>query len=369
MKYTGRQRIETALSFKEADRVPVQVRVPDNVRAYPNAKELVHLVDTYCDDFKGIDSIDRGFVGIPSEEIKKDVENSGEYAETVYTYKTAKADFIGVLEQDRKNPRYQHWKKYFIETQEDLMNLAEAEFPDLEIPENYLQELDKVCGDRYVPVIGLYHPFGRLARISPPEQFYVWLYTERELIHRLFEKQYHQLVNAINRLKAPYAYYFVAFEMAIEPYMGREMFDDFIYRYDKKMNECIHKHGGIVTHHSHGPVFKHLEHWAEMGVDYTEPLEMPPNGDTDLREAKKLVGDRMAFGGNIPSQMFIELTNEQIENMVIEAIDSAADGGGFILKCASTACGLNSFRNYEQLDKMISATIHFIESGLKYGLY
>jgi hypothetical protein len=55
--------------------------------------------------------------------------------------------------------------------------------------------------------------------------------------------------------------------------------------------------------------------------------------------------------------------------MVADAIDSCSEGGGFILKGASTVCGLNSFKSYEQLDKMIGSTIHFIKSGLKYGSY
>ena len=369
MKLSSRKRMEMALSFQQADRVPIEIQVTPTVRSYPEANKLVELVDSYSDNFKSYNSIDWGFYGVPSVKKIEQISKSKEYTYSLNTFTTADSIFSGIMGNDSKNPSYWYWKKHFIENTDDLKRFANSRFPKVEFASCYLDKLDSICADKHTPLIQLHHPFGTLARISPPEEFYIWLHTEKDLIHKLFEKQYSQINDFIKRLKAPFMFGFTAFEMAIEPWISREMFDEFIYPYDKEMNTNIHHYGGMVRHHCHGPVFNHLKHWADMGVDSLEPLEMKPFGDTDLGKAKKVLGNRMSLAGNIPSQSFVEIEHEEIERMVENAISTGAEGGGYILRGASLVCGLNSFKNEEQLDKMISATICFIESGLKFGQY
>ncbi len=116
-------------------------------------------------------------------------------------------------------------------------------------------------------------------------------------------------------------------------------------------------------------MFDYLEHGADMGIDSIEPLEMPPAGDTDLRAAKDLVGDRMSLAGNLPSQRFVSMTAEEVEHLVGEAISAAAKGGGYILRCASLVAGLNSFKTEDQMERMIANVECFIEKGPKLGRY
>ncbi len=369
MAFTGRKRLEYALNFKEADRVPIEFRVPENLYDYSGAQELIELVDEYCDTFKGIDIIDKGFFGTPAQVSSKETESDDTYTYIRNEYRTGAGTFTQVVQQDRLNVQYRHYKKQFFEDIGDLERFSRCDFPDLEIPEDYGERLEEACGQRHMPLIGVVHPFGMLARNSPPEKFYMWLYTNPDLIHRIMEKMYMQTNRFIERISLPVVYYFVALEMAIEPWLGRGMFDEFIYQYDVEMNKKVHDAGGLVRHHAHGPVFKHLEHWSDMGIDTLEPMEMAPFGDTVLKDAKELMGERMSFGGNIPTQRFVDISKEEIERLVFDAIESCAQGGGFILKGASTVCGLNSFKSYEQLDRIIESSVHFVKSGLKYGRY
>lgn len=369
MDFTGRKRLEYALNFKEADRVPIEFRIPENLKNYPKAKRLVELVDAYCDTFMGIDAIDKGFFGVNAKSSSEEIENDGRYTYIKNTYETEQGEFTQIVQQDLINVQYRHFKKQFFESVEDFERFAACDFPDLAVPEDYGQQLENACGQRHMPIIGLTHPFGMLARNSPPEIFYMWLYTESDLIHRIMEKMYRQTDRLVREISLPVAYYFCALEMAIEPWLGREMFDEYVFQYDVETNKVIHEVGGLVRHHAHGPVFNHLEHWAEMGIDTMEPMEMAPFGDTVLSEAKKLMGKRMSFGGNIPTQRFVDITKDEIERLVCDAVESCAEGGGFILKGASTVCGLNSFKTYEQLDRIIEACEHFVEAGLKYGRY
>lgn len=369
MSFTGRKRLEYALSFKEADRVPIEFWVPNNLRTYSKAQGLVELADEFCDVFRGPEIVNGGFFGVPSDtsatEIGKD---------KVYTYiedrsKTANGIFTRIIQRDILNPQYQHYKKQYFQEIKDLERFSECEFPDIAVPEDYETQINNICTDRHMPTIAFSHPFGMLARNSPPEKFYMWLLTHSDLIHKILGRMYGQINKAIENINLPFVYYFCALEMAIEPWLGRNMFDEYIYQYDVRMNKIIHKAGGIVRHHAHGPVFKHLEHWADMGIDSLEPMEIAPLGDTVLSKAKSMMGKRMSFGGNIPSQKFADISEYEIERLVADAVESCASGGGFILKGASSVCGLNSFKTLDQLDRIIESSEHFIKCGLKYGSY
>lgn len=369
MDFTGKKRIEYALSFREADRVPIELWVPDNLKSYPKAAGLVELVDEYCDGFRGSGVINGGLFGVPSEFNSRDAGSDNTYTYTENSHDTKMGTFTQLVQRDKLNVQYHHFKKHYFNNEDDLIRFSKCEFPDIQLEYNMSDELEKICGNRFMHTIAIAHPFGTLARNSPPDLFYTWLITHTDTIHEILGKMYRQINEAIRRIGLPVVYYFCALEMAIEPWLGRSMFDEFIFRYDVVTNSLIHEAGGIVRHHAHGPVFKHLEHWADMGIDSLEPMEMPPLGDTDLKAAKELMGSRMSFGGNIPSQKFFDMSPKELEILVPGAIEACAKGGGFILKGASSVCGLNSFKTLEQLDRIIEMTELFVKLGLKYGRY
>jgi len=66
-----------------------------------------------------------------------------------------------------------------------------------------------------------------------------------------------------------------------------------------------------------------LELMIARGVDYTEPVEPPPDGDITFAEAKALAGGRMTLGGNVEARV---LENEGVE--ATEAAVRAAFEGG-----------------------------------------
>ena len=365
---TGRERLDCALHFREGDRVPIEVWLPKHLEHHPKAQPLKQLIEEYADNFKGI-GLEQGLMGLKSKVEEEELPSEAGYMRKKITHYTSAGEFTGILVTDPQNPAYSGWEKHFISDYETFQRFANAEFEPLEFRSDYMQRLEDECGQRSYPIIGLYHPFGAMARNAHPEDFYPWLYTDADLVHQLFEKQYRQLRDLVDRLQPNCVVGFVALEMAVPPWMGEKQFDEFIYAYDKPLYDRIHVHGGLVRHHAHDKVFSFLNRWSEMGINSIEPLEMPPYGDTDLAKAKELVGDRMSLGGNIPSQNFITMEHEEIALLVKNACEAAMAGGGFILKGASSVCGLNSYKNEEQLERLLSATECMIRSGLQYGIY
>ena len=92
--------------------------------------------------------------------------------------------------------------------------------------------------------------------------------------------------------------------------------------------------------HSCGPETELVKLMAEeTGLTVIDPLEIPPMGDCDLAELKRLYGDKIVLKGNLHTTGV--MLNKDV-NVVVEAarraIDDAAAGGRFILSTGDQ-CG------------------------------
>lgn len=98
---------------------------------------------------------------------------------------------------------------------------------------------------------------------------------------------------------------------------------------------------GFPTHiHSCGPQTELVKLMAEeTDLTVIDPLEIPPMGDCDLAELKRLYGDKIVLKGNLHTTD-VMLSNDV--KVVIEAarkaIDDAGEGGRFILSTGDQ-CG------------------------------
>jgi uroporphyrinogen decarboxylase len=98
---------------------------------------------------------------------------------------------------------------------------------------------------------------------------------------------------------------------------------------------------GIPTHvHSCGPETE-LVKMAALETDLTviDPLEVPPMGDCDLAELKRLYGQQIVLKGNLhTTRVMLHGTADDVRAASRKAIDDAAKGGGFILSTGDQ-CG------------------------------
>jgi len=77
----------------------------------------------------------------------------------------------------------------------------------------------------------------------------------------------------------------------------------------------------------------------ETDLDCVNPLEIPPMGDCDLAEVKRTFGDRICLMGNLhTTEVMLKGSVEDVERAAKQAIDDAAEGGGFILSTGDQ-CG------------------------------
>jgi uroporphyrinogen decarboxylase len=108
----------------------------------------------------------------------------------------------------------------------------------------------------------------------------------------------------------------------------------------QRVTELAHELG-IPTHvHSCGPE-KELVKMAALETQLTviDPLEVPPMGDCDLAELKRLYGAHIVLKGNLhTTRVMLHGTVAEVRAASRKAIDDAAKGGGFILSTGDQ-CG------------------------------
>jgi uroporphyrinogen decarboxylase len=119
---------------------------------------------------------------------------------------------------------------------------------------------------------------------------------------------------------------------------------------------------GIPTHvHSCGPQ-KELVRMAaeETKLTVIDPLEIPPMGDCDLAELKRLYGKKLVLKGNLhTTDVMLRGTPADVAAAARQAIDVAAAGGGFILSTGDQ-CGRDT------PDENLRA---MVETARGYGAY
>jgi uroporphyrinogen-III decarboxylase len=113
--------------------------------------------------------------------------------------------------------------------------------------------------------------------------------------------------------------------------MSPGAFQRVVVERDRPLIELIHRHGGFVRYHCHGPIARILDAMLAIGVDMTDPCEPPPSGDIPLRELANRVGRDMILMGNIQLDAIERASATEIDRLVAEAIEEVGDRAPFIL--------------------------------------
>jgi uroporphyrinogen-III decarboxylase len=99
------------------------------------------------------------------------------------------------------------------------------------------------------------------------------------------------------------------------------MYDRLVIPYEKRIVQKFKNEYGLLCNaHCHGRVKHALNGMLEIGFDSTDPVEIPPDGDVTIAEARAIVGDRMTLIGNIEFYELEFRTPEQIRERVREIL-------------------------------------------------
>ncbi len=111
------------------------------------------------------------------------------------------------------------------------------------------------------------------------------------------------------------------------------LFSEFVAPYDAPLITAAHEAGQRIVYHVCGSIMPILEDIAAMGPDAMEtfsPVGM--GGDTDLREAKRRIGDQVCMiGGFDQGHHLFGCTERETREAVRRCFSEAGEGGGYIL--------------------------------------
>jgi Uroporphyrinogen decarboxylase (URO-D) len=180
-------------------------------------------------------------------------------------------------------------------------------------------ELERSVGEQGVVTYRMTDALGVAAQNFEPEPFALCSVEQEDVILRLLEViagRIYRYVQGVLEAGARPIFNIGGCEFATPPLLGKRFFDDYVVRFDQPLFALIHRYGCKVIVHCHGRVNGLLESFVDMGVDALHPLETPPMGDVTLAEAKRRVGNRLCFVGNIQIGDMMSATPEEIREQV-----------------------------------------------------
>ncbi len=119
--------------------------------------------------------------------------------------------------------------------------------------------------------------------------------------------------------------------------LGPRAFTQLCTAFDPSLVEIAHRYDAVVYYHNHGKVMNYLGALADLGIDALDPLEAPPWGDVDLREARKRAGERLCFVGNLDDMELLDQL--PVEESVRIARERALQAGPTAFILGGTASG------------------------------
>jgi len=139
-------------------------------------------------------------------------------------------------------------------------------------------------------------------------------------------------------------------------FMSNEQFEEFYWPGLKKLMLALIDAGLTPMPFLEGDYTPRLQYLAEL-----PPGKVVGHFDVvDLQEAKKVIGDVMCFWGNVPAQILVTGTPQQVRDYVKNLIDIFGDNGGLIIDGAVD--GVPPESKPENVEAMT-------ETAFKYGVY
>lgn len=207
-----------------------------------------------------------------------------------------------------------------------------------------IEREERSLGESGIVSIEFGDPIVHAAGLFALENYTVLAMTEPRLFHRLLERFARVLLprcEQVARALPGRLWRTCGSEYASEPYLPPRLYGEYVARYTGEIVRTIQRHGGWSRLHSHGRLRGILPHIAAMAPDGLDPLEPPPQGDMELHEIKRAIGDRTVLMGNIEASDIENLPTPEFEAKVVRALREGTAGGGrgFILQPSACPYG------------------------------
>ncbi len=384
------RRVLAAYGLGTADRIPIGSPIswsptgdidadrPDGWRGRPEFVEVARLVQEHCDPTPPFNTVQWPgvfggvqywrFLLAPArfrEELPAEQFSPSRTRHTTVLH-TPKGDLFWSFDKDAGIET--QWDRVKpIQSPEDVEKMLSVPYrfdpPD---PSEYdeLRQHRTAAGRETLGGTGITSMVAMLVGMMPYQQMLEWIALEPGLLRMLadawLDRVREKVAFLLDQGVGP-VWHFNGIERACPPMMGPRQWDELIVPYDGEIMRLIKEHDpeAIIHVHCHGKVGRLLPLFLEMGVDSTDPVEPPPQGDIEFADARRLVGDRMTLYGNIQFADMEMCEPDDIEAKVRRAIE---DGGK-----ERTVLDVSAPPHEQHTERFTANAVRYIEAGLKYG--
>lgn len=194
-------------------------------------------------------------------------------------------------------------------------------------------------------------------------EFAAQMYEEPEVLNDISKKRVEEHIKMAEYLDA-HGHLLDGFTLCsdycfnVNPFFNEEMFDELIVPYLKEIIEEYHKRGYYVIKHTDGNIMPIVKQMADCKPDAIHSID--PQGGVNLREVRKIVGDKVALVGNVNCGLLQTGTEEECEQDILRSLrEGMEDGKGYIFSTSNCVYTGMPLARYEKM----------IELWKQYGVY
>ena len=228
-------------------------------------------------------------------------------------------------------------------------------------PDYWFRTIDLVIervGQRLSVHSEIFSPFTQLMELFGYEQALMYLLDEPDKCHAILAAYSAGAADlGVRQAKRGVDAVLVSSAFAGGGFISPRQYDAFVLPYEAEVVRHIHAAGVAVYTHTCGDIGDRLERMADTGIDGIDTLDPPPLGSVDLADAKRRVGERVFFKGNIdPVNTLLRKTREEVRRDALFRLAAGSPGGGYIL---SSACSVSPRVPPENLTVLAEASAEF----------
>lgn len=113
--------------------------------------------------------------------------------------------------------------------------------------------------------------------------------------------------------------------------VSSEYFMEHVFPYEKRLIEAIHEQGAFTVYHNCGCARAFYGCYRALGMTVWETVAEAPQGDNDLAEAKREMGDRVCLLGNLDQLRFLKTASPQeVAAKAREVVRVGKPGGRYL---------------------------------------
>jgi len=370
---TSRERILTALACRPPDRVPVSTYelVGFNTRAFENKEPsyaaLMQAIREHTDCLCMWNPRGNATFLESAYPVEMDVETEelGDATITHRTLHTPKGDLTCTHKEVRNV--YTVWvTEHWCKNLDDVDKALSIPYVPVTYDASDYARITEEVGDRGIIMPSLADPLWLAADLMEFGEYTVWALAETDHFARTVEIMHERYMENLRRMlevNVGDLYRICGPEYATPPYLPPELFERFVVPYVTEMVDLIHSKAAKARFHCHGRTGQVLDMIARTGSDAVDPCEAPPDGDVELDEIKRQIGDRVCICGNLQLKLLEHGSREDVAQAVRNCMDAAKEGGGYIIMPTAAPINVPLAKKTEE------NYLCFIETALELGQY